>query len=59
LIGPGVGIIEKGKKTAFLGDIQSFLQPFQADITVINKNNFNYDTVLDRSHPLSGSNVID
>ena len=25
-VGPGVGIIEKGKKTAFLGDAQSFLQ---------------------------------
>ncbi len=24
-IGPGVGIIEKGKKTAFLGDAQAFL----------------------------------
>ncbi|KAM9975195.1 hypothetical protein ACTFIW_008673 [Dictyostelium discoideum] len=58
-IGPGVGIIEKGKKTAYLGDAQQFLQPFHADITVLRKQNFNRDTILDRSHPLSGSHVID
>ena len=40
-IGPSVGIIEKGKKTAFLGDAQSYLQPFHADVTVLNKSNFN------------------
>ncbi|EFA74937.1 hypothetical protein PPL_11971 [Heterostelium album PN500] len=58
-IGPGVGIIEKGKKTALLGDAQSFLQPFHADITVLNKDKFDRETVLDRSSPLSGSHVID
>jgi hypothetical protein len=96
-IGKGVGIIEKGKKTAFLGDAQAFLQvsplsfvsltplihtisaslslctfallsthtlltihkPFHADITVLNKDHFNHDNALDRSHPLSGSHVID
>ncbi len=58
-IGPGVGIIEKGKKTAFLGDVQAYLQPFNADVTVLNRDKFNRDTVLDRSSPLSGSHVID
>lgn len=58
-VGPGVGIIEKGKKTAFLGDAQSYLQPFHADVTVLNKNNFTFENLLDRSHPLSGSHVID
>jgi hypothetical protein len=58
-IGPGVGIIEKGKKTAFLGDIQQFLQPFHADVTVLNKDNFTRENVLDKSHPLSGSHVIE
>jgi hypothetical protein len=58
-IGPGVGIIEKGKKTAFLGDAQAFLQPFHADVTVLNRNNFTFDSLIDRSHPLSGSHVID
>ncbi|KAK5579730.1 hypothetical protein RB653_009416 [Dictyostelium firmibasis] len=58
-IGPGVGIIEKGKKCALLGDAQNILQPFHADITVVNKRKFDRETVLDRSHPLSGSHVID
>ncbi|KAN0019087.1 hypothetical protein ACTFIU_002289 [Dictyostelium citrinum] len=58
-IGPGVGIIEKGKKTSLLGDAQMLLQPYHADITVLNKDKFNRETILDRSHPLSGSHVID
>ena len=58
-IGFEVGIIEKGKKTAHLGDIQSLLQPFHADVTVVNKNALDRDSLLDRSHPLSGSHVID
>ncbi len=58
-IGPGVGIIEKGKKTAFLGDAQSILQPFHAEVTVLRRERFNHETLLDRSHPLSGSHVID
>ncbi|KAN0038168.1 hypothetical protein ACTA71_000340 [Dictyostelium dimigraforme] len=58
-IGPGVGILEKGKKAAFLGDAEQILQPYHASITVVNKENFNRETVLDRSHPLSGSHVID
>ncbi|KAM9994962.1 hypothetical protein ACTFIY_001136 [Dictyostelium cf. discoideum] len=58
-IGPGVGIIEKGKKTAYIGDAQQLLQPFHADITVLNKAHFVRDAILERSHPLSGSHVID
>ncbi|CAF1425077.1 unnamed protein product [Rotaria sordida] len=58
-IGPEVAIAEKGKKSAHLGDVQTFLQPFHAEVTVHNKDNFNHQTVLDKSHPLSGSHVID
>lgn len=77
-IGKDVGIIEKGKKTAFLGDAQAYLQvcslsfeliyvpkwlnifqPFHSDITVLNKDKVTNELVLDRSHPLSGSHVID
>jgi hypothetical protein len=58
-IGPGVGIIEKGKKTMYLGDAQAYLQPFHAAVTVLNRDHFNFDTLLDRSHPLSGNPVID
>ena len=32
LIRPGVGIIEKVKKTAFLGEVLKLLQPFDDDI---------------------------
>jgi len=58
-IGSKVGIIEKGKKTAFLGDIQAYLQPFHSDLTVLNRSRFSREAVLDRSNPLSGSHVID
>lgn len=58
-IGPGVGLIEKGKKRAFEGDVQSYLQPFETDLTVLNTNNFNTRTVLERSSPFSSSHVID
>jgi hypothetical protein len=58
-IGSSVGIIEKGKKLTFLGDAQSYLQPFHADVTVSNKNNFTLENLLDKSHPNTGSKVID
>jgi hypothetical protein len=58
-IGPGVGIIEKGKKTAFLGDVQQYLQPFHADVTVLNRRNFTTDNLVAKSDPRSGSHVID
>ncbi|KAM9970717.1 hypothetical protein ACTFIR_002581 [Dictyostelium discoideum] len=58
-IGPGVGIIQKGKKSALLGDVQKLLQPYHADITVLNKSNFTRENVIDRSNPLSGSHVIE
>jgi hypothetical protein len=43
-IGPGVGIIEKGKKTAYLGDAQQILQPFHSEVTVLKKNNLDEQT---------------
>ena len=58
-IGPSVGVIEKGKKTAQLGDAQSFLQPYHAALTALSKENLNDETVIDRSNPLSGIHVID
>ncbi len=39
-VGPQVGIIEKGKKSANLGDAQSFLQPFHSQITATSRNSF-------------------
>lgn len=54
-----MGIIEKGKKQAYLADAEQFLQPFHASITVLSKQNFDDENVLDRSNPLSGSHTID
>ena len=39
--GPGVGIIEKGKKTAHLGDVQALLQPFHKEVVVTDPRAFN------------------
>jgi len=58
-IGKDVGIIEKGQKSAFLGDIQAYLQPFHADITVLKKDHLDRESLLEKSGPLSGSHVID
>jgi len=58
-VGPGVGIIEKGKKTVYREDAEQLLQPSHAAITVLNRKNFTVENILDRSHPLSGSRVID
>lgn len=57
--GPNVGIIEKGKKTTFLGDAQAFLQPYHSYITALSRDDLNDENILDRSNPLSGSHVID
>jgi hypothetical protein len=58
-IGSNVDIIEKGNKLNFLDDVQLYLQPFHADVTVLNKDKFTYNSLLDKSNPLSGSHVID
>ncbi|WP_306361668.1 coactosin family protein [Nocardia sp. CC227C] len=58
-IGPEVGMIEKSKKSGYLGDAQIILQPYHADVTVVNKDRLNRETLLDKSQPLSDSHVID
>jgi hypothetical protein len=58
-VGSAVGIMEKNKKAAFLSDAQDLLQPFHAAITVLNRDGFNRETILERSHSSSGNNVID
>jgi len=57
-VGPDVGIIEKGKKKAHLGDIKGVLRPFHAELLAGGKSEFTEDTVKDRSEPLSGSHEI-
>jgi hypothetical protein len=58
-IGPGVGIIEKGKKTALQGDAENYLQPFQSMVTVLRRANCTRDRLIERSDPRVGSHVID
>ena len=58
-IGPAVEDTEKNTVKAYQGDIQSFLQPFHTAVTITNKDHLNRKTLLDRSHPLSGSHIID
>lgn len=58
-IGSNVDIIEKSKKSKYLDDAQSYLQPFHADVTVLNKDKFTFNTLLNKSSPLSSSHVID
>src|SRR5882757_4720680 len=58
-IGPGVGIIEKGRKTAFLGDAQDYFQPFQGDVTVLNRAHCTSERLVEVSDPRAGSHVID
>ncbi|KAF7562069.1 hypothetical protein G7046_g2066 [Stylonectria norvegica] len=56
--GPGVGIIEKGKKFSHTGDAQAFLKPYHAEVTVHNKKKFNEENLIDRSNPASTSHDI-
>jgi len=57
--GPNVSIIQRGKLKTHKGAVQKILRPFHADLTASDKENFTEDVVRDRSHPLSGSHVIE
>jgi len=57
--GKDVPIIERGLKAQFLNRAEHFLQPFHAAVDITNKAHFDLATLLDRSHPLSGSHEID
>eukprot|EP01114_Cavostelium_apophysatum_P012640 TRINITY_DN287_c0_g1_i1.p1 TRINITY_DN287_c0_g1~~TRINITY_DN287_c0_g1_i1.p1 ORF type:complete len:155 (-),score=53.28 TRINITY_DN287_c0_g1_i1:96-560(-) len=58
-IGNKVRTIEKGKKSLHAAAVAQFLQPFHAELTAVNKDNFNEANVRDRAAALSGSHVID
>lgn len=58
-IGPDVDPVERTLKAANEVDAQSFLEPFHAALVVLNRDNFTNENVIDRSHPLAGSHVID
>jgi len=57
--GPGVKILERGKKSTHTGEIQAVLMPVHASLTAHNSKNFNENNIRDKSNPLSGSHVID
>jgi len=58
-VGPSVPILDKGKKQAHIGEITELLKPFHAELQAISKKNFNLKTLMEKSHPFSGSHVID
>lgn len=57
--GPGVKSVEVSKKKSHLGEVKELLKPFHCELFAVGKTNFNLETVLDRSGPLSGSHIID
>jgi len=57
--GPGVGIIEKGKKKSHLGSIEALLSPSHAQLQATNRSHLNEKTIIEKSDPKSGSHIID
>jgi len=57
--GPGVGILEKGKKKAHNGEVSELLKPYHTELLVTSKKNINLKTLMEKSHPFSLSHVID
>jgi hypothetical protein len=57
--GPKHPKIKCAKKRTHHADVKKVMQPSHAEIEVINKANFNEETVRERSNPGSGSHVID
>jgi len=57
--GPGVGIIEKGKKKSHLGSIEALLSPSHAQLQATNRSHLIEKTLIEKSDPKSGSHIID
>ena len=47
--GPGVKLMEKGKKTGHLGDVKRILQPFHQELNVNGRKNFTAQKILERT----------
>eukprot|EP01087_Luapelamoeba_hula_P007546 TRINITY_DN1845_c4_g1_i1.p1 TRINITY_DN1845_c4_g1~~TRINITY_DN1845_c4_g1_i1.p1 ORF type:complete len:500 (-),score=59.51 TRINITY_DN1845_c4_g1_i1:33-1532(-) len=58
-LGPGLGMVSKGKKASHVGELKELLAPYHAELTAISKTKFSLATILSKSSPLSGSHVID
>lgn len=57
--GPKVSKIQAAKKNTHSGDIQKLLAPNHAQLTAINRENFNEARVRERADPQAGSHIID
>eukprot|EP00028_Trichosphaerium_sp_Am-I-7-wt_P002663 CAMPEP_0168529382 /NCGR_PEP_ID=MMETSP0405-20121227/13879_1 /TAXON_ID=498012 /ORGANISM="Trichosphaerium sp, Strain Am-I-7 wt" /LENGTH=147 /DNA_ID=CAMNT_0008553103 /DNA_START=82 /DNA_END=525 /DNA_ORIENTATION=+ len=57
--GPKVKVMERGKKRTHAGEVETFMKPVHASLTAVSKDNFNAPTILQKSHPKSGSHVLD
>ncbi|ELR17747.1 RhoGAP domain containing protein [Acanthamoeba castellanii str. Neff] len=58
-IGPKVGIVQKGRKKAHVGEVKELLKPFHAELFALRRTNFTESVVRDKSGPISGSHMID
>ncbi|XWW92277.1 hypothetical protein V2A60_000200 [Cordyceps javanica] len=58
-IGPDVSEDRKIEETALAAEAREYLLPFHAAVVVLNRDHFTDESVADKSHPLSGSNIID
>eukprot|EP01102_Stenamoeba_stenopodia_P003343 TRINITY_DN13298_c0_g1_i1.p2 TRINITY_DN13298_c0_g1~~TRINITY_DN13298_c0_g1_i1.p2 ORF type:complete len:143 (-),score=49.05 TRINITY_DN13298_c0_g1_i1:69-497(-) len=57
--GPGVSKIKAAKKNTHSGDVQKILAPNHAQLTAVNRANFNEQRVRERADPQAGSHIID
>eukprot|EP01121_Diplochlamys_sp_Union-15-3_P012734 TRINITY_DN3859_c0_g1_i4.p1 TRINITY_DN3859_c0_g1~~TRINITY_DN3859_c0_g1_i4.p1 ORF type:complete len:195 (-),score=38.70 TRINITY_DN3859_c0_g1_i4:4-588(-) len=57
--GPKVKIFDRSRKQAHLVEVTRLLQPLHASLTATSLERFAEDYISLRSHPLSGSHVID
>lgn len=56
--GPGVKLMEKGKKQAHIGDIKRILQPFHQELTATGKKNFNAHKIIEHTD-IGGSHELE
>eukprot|EP01087_Luapelamoeba_hula_P001154 TRINITY_DN108_c0_g1_i1.p1 TRINITY_DN108_c0_g1~~TRINITY_DN108_c0_g1_i1.p1 ORF type:complete len:164 (+),score=26.27 TRINITY_DN108_c0_g1_i1:39-494(+) len=57
-VGPGVGIIEKGRKRSHLGEVEKILSPTHATLFATSKKRLDERTVIEKSDPASGSHEL-
>jgi len=58
-MGKDVSLFQRGIKKSHEGEVKLIIKPVHAEIYVNNRKNLTLDNLLEKSHPLSGSHVID